>query len=167
MRGCIHVIEARIIEPQLQQLTIMPRVSVIIPNLNGRHLLETCLSALDRQTFCDFEVILVDDASSDDSIEWTQAHFPYIHIVRLSQRSGLAIACNRGAAAAQGEILVMLNNDTEVEAGWLEALVQAMDQNPHAGAVASKMLLFDRRNFLHTAGDMVGKDAITRNRGVW
>ena len=56
----------------------------------------------------------------------------------------------RGTRAAAGELLVMLNNDTEAEPGWLAALVEAATANPHAGAIASKMLLFDRRDTLQT-----------------
>ncbi len=64
-------------------------------------------------------------------------------------------------------MLVLLNNDTEAEPGWLEALVTGLMAQPEAGSAASKMLLFDRRDTLHTAGDMMGKDGIPRNRGVW
>lgn len=145
----------------------MPRVSVIIPNYNGLNYLPTCLEALRRQTYRDYEVILVDDASHDDSLAWTRVHFPEVRLVALERNSGMAAACNRGAAIAQGEILVMLNSDTEAEPGWLEALVRTLDEHPRAGAAASKMLLFDRRDTLHTAGDMMGKDGIPRNRGVW
>ena len=76
-------------------------------------------------------------------------------------------ACNAGVAAASGDVLVLLNNDTEAEPGWLEALVTGLMAQPEAGSAASKMLLFDRRDTLHTAGDMMGKDGIPRNRGVW
>jgi len=145
----------------------MSRVSVIIPNLNGLRLLDTCFGALWQQAYRDFEVIMVDDASTDSSIEWTREHYPEIRIIRLPKTSGLAIACNSGAAVAKGEILVMLNNDTEVEPGWLQAIVVAMDEDPCIGAVASKMLLFHQRDTLHTTGDMVGRDGIPRNRGVW
>lgn len=145
----------------------MPRVSVIIPNYNGQPLLETCFGALRRQAYSDFETLLVDDGSSDDSVRWVGERFPEVHVLRLGRNSGLAAACNHGAAAAQGEILVMLNNDTEAESGWLGALVEALDAAPCAGAAASKMLLFDRRDTLHTAGDMMGRDGMPRNRGVW
>ena len=145
----------------------MPRASVIIPNLNGLRFLETCLGALRRQTYRDFETIMVDDGSTDDSVPWTNAHFPQVRIERLAKRSGMDVACNRAAKIAQGDILVMLNNDTEAEPGWLAALVAALDAHPRAGAAASKMLLYDRRDTLHTAGDMVGTDGVPRNRGVW
>ena len=145
----------------------MPLASVIIANYNGQRFLETCLGALRQQTFRDCEVIMVDDASTDDSVAWTRAHFPEVRLMVLPQNSGLDVACNRGAAAAQGDILVMLNNDTEAEPGWLGALVRAMESNPRIGAVASKMLLLHQRDTLHAAGDMMGKDGMPRNRGVW
>lgn len=146
-----------------------PTVSVIIPNYNGRRFLATCLEALRRQTYPRdrMEVILVDDASTDDSVPFVKAHFPEVRVLRLPRNSGLAAACNRGAALARGEVLILLNNDTEAEPQWVEALVEALRSHPWAGAAASKLLLFDRRNVLHSAGDLVGIDGIPRNRGVW
>ena len=146
-----------------------PLVSVIIPNYNGIRFLETCLSALAGQTYPRdrLEVILVDDASTDASVPFVRDHFPWVDVVPLEQNSGLAVACNRGVAHARGEIIALLNNDTEVEPQWVEALVQALEDHPWAGAAASKMLLFDRRHIIHTTGDMMGVDGIPRNRGVW
>jgi GT2 family glycosyltransferase len=143
--------------------------SVIIPNYNGKRLLETCLDALRRQTYpaALTEIIMVDDASTDDSVQFVRERFPEVKIIRLASNGGLAIGCNAGAKAATGELLVMLNNDTEAEPGWLAALVEAAERYPQAGAIASKMLLFDRRTVLHNAGDMMGADGIPRNRGVW
>ena len=113
------------------------------------------------------EVILVDDASTDDSVAFVQANYPEVKIVRLARNSGLAAGCNAGARVATGDLLVMLNNDTEAEPGWLAALVEMAAAHPKAGAIASKMLLFDRRDTLHNAGDVMGVDGIPRNRGVW
>lgn len=145
------------------------RASVIIPNYNGRRFLETCLGALDRQTYPaeHTEIIVVDDASTDDSVAWMGEHYGRVKIVALAKNSGLAAGCNAGARAATGDLLVMLNNDTEVGPGWLAALVAAAAAHPDAGAIASKMLLFDRREVLHNAGDLMGADGIPRNRGVW
>lgn len=143
--------------------------SIIIPNYNGLRFLQPCLDALRTQTYpADLtEVILVDDASTDASVTFVRQHYPEVRIVQLARNSGLAVGCNAGAAVARGELLVMLNNDTEAEPGWLAALVEAAQAHPQAGAVASKMLLFDRRDTLHNAGDLMGADGIPRNRGVW
>lgn len=147
----------------------LPRVSVIIPNYNGLRFLGVCLDALRAQTYPReaTEVILVDDASTDASVALVREHYPEVQVVQLSRNSGLAVGCNAGARVARGEFLVMLNNDTEAEPAWLAALVEAAMTHPQAGAVASKMLLFDRRDTLHNAGDLMGADGIPRNRGVW
>jgi GT2 family glycosyltransferase len=144
-------------------------VSIIIPNYNGLRFLPTCLDALRAQTYPreHTEIVLVDDASTDNSVAFVTEYYPEVKIVQLARNSGLAVGCNAGAQAAAGELLVMLNNDTEVEPGWLAALVEAASANPQAGAIASKMLLFDRRDTLHNAGDLMGADGIPRNRGVW
>jgi len=143
--------------------------SVIIPNYNGLRLLPACLDALEAQSYpADrFEVILVDDASSDGSVAYVEAYYPEVRTLALGENRGLAGACNAGAAIARGDLLVMLNNDTEVEPGWLAALAAVAERNPNAGAIASKMLLHDRRDTLHNAGDVMGCDGIPRNRGVW
>ncbi len=146
-----------------------PTVSVIIPNYNGLRFLDRCLSALHRQTYPQeqLEIILVDDASTDASVQYVRDAYPSLRVLSLAHNSGLAVACNRGVEAARGEVVLLLNNDTEVDPRWVEALVDALEANPWAGAAASKMLLFDRRRVLHSAGDMVGVDGIPRNRGVW
>ena len=146
-----------------------PPISVIIPTYNGLRFLATCLDALRAQTYPRglMEIILVDDASTDESVASVRTNYPEVRIVRLVHNSGLAIGCNAGARAATGELLVMLNNDTEAEPGWLAALAETALAHPEAGTVASKMLLFDRRDVLHNAGDLMGADGIPRNRGVW
>jgi GT2 family glycosyltransferase len=143
--------------------------SVIIPNYNGLCFLPVCLSALEVQTYplLHAEIIVVDDASTDGSVAFVREHFPQVRVVEMARNCGLAMACNAGAAAARGDLLVMLNNDTEAEPDWLAALVAAAHAHPRAGSIASKMLLFDRRDTLHSAGDVMGADGIPRNRGVW
>ncbi|MCD6290656.1 MAG: glycosyltransferase family 2 protein [Anaerolineae bacterium] len=150
-------------------MTERPFASVIIPNYNGERFLPTCLDALRAQDYpADrFEVIVVDDASRDGSLALLERVYPEVRVVALSRNRGLAAACNAGAAVARGDALVMLNNDTEAEPGWLAALMDVLATHPEVGAVASKMLLFDRRDVLHSAGDMYGRDGIPRNRGVW
>jgi len=143
--------------------------SIIIPNYNGLRFLPVCLGALEAQTYppSRTEVILVDDASTDGSVAFAREHFPRVRVVEMARNCGLAAACNAGAATAQGDLLVMLNNDTEAELGWLAALAAAAQAHPRTGSIASKMLLFDRRDTLHSAGDVMGADGIPRNRGVW
>jgi GT2 family glycosyltransferase len=144
-----------------------PLLSVIIPNWNGARHLPTCLDSLRRQTYPHLEVILVDNASRDESVALVRRDYPEVVLVQLDENLGLTGGINRGVQAAQGEIIAPLNNDTEVAPGWAEALVTALLAHPEAGMSASKMLLFDRRDTLHSAGDAYGVDGIPVNRGVW
>lgn len=143
------------------------RVDVIVPTFNGRELLGECLRALRRQEFADFSVTVVDDGSTDGTARFVREQFPEIQLVRLAGNGGLARACNAGIAATSGEFVALLNNDTEPEPGWLKALVAALDAAPAAGSAATKLLLYDRRDTLHSAGDCVAIDGMPLNRGVW
>lgn len=141
-------------------------VSVIIPNWNGANHLVECLDSLLVQTYEHVEVIVVDNASTDNSLSLMET---YSSVKVLPQESNLGFtgACNIGIRAAVGGILVLLNNDTAVDPGWVEFIVMAFDLNPKIGIVASKMLLYDQRDTLHTAGDYVSLDGLAHNRGVW
>ena len=145
----------------------MTTASVIIPHLNGKHHLDDCLISLRRQTFTDFEVLLVDNGSTDGSQIYVCEHFPEVKLIELGRNLGFTGACNAGWAAARGEFIILLNNDTAADAQWLAAIVDAFGHHPEAGIVASKMLLFDRRDHFHTAGDFYRLDGIPGNRGIW
>jgi GT2 family glycosyltransferase len=144
-----------------------PLLSIIIPHYNGAHHLPPCFKALRAQTYPHLDIILADNGSTDESLALTRRDFPEVKIIELGQNLGLTGAINRGIEQATGEIIVPLNNDTEVAPGWAEALVDALQNYPDARIVASKMLLFDRRDTLHSAGDGFGTDGIPINRGVW
>ncbi len=144
-----------------------PLLSIIIPTYNGARHLPPCFNALRRQTYPRLEIILVDNASTDESLALTRRDFPEIKIISLPRNIGFAGAINRGFEQSGGEIIVPLNNDTEVSPGWAQALVDALNAYPEAGLAASKILLFDRRDTLHSAGDGFGVDGIPINRGVW
>ena len=149
------------------RLTKYPLVSVIIPNWNGVRHLPTCLSSLRHQTYPNLEVILVDNASTDESVVLVGRDYPEVVLLQLDENLGLTGGINRGIQLAGGEIIAPLNNDTEVAPTWAEALVTALLEHPDAGMAASKILLFDRRDILHSAGDAYGVDGIPMNRGVW
>jgi GT2 family glycosyltransferase len=145
----------------------LPLLSIIIPNWNGARHLPICLNALRRQTYPRLEVIVVDNASTDESPDLVQRNYPEAKLIRLDTNHGLTGGVNRGIQVARGEVIAPLNNDTEAAFGWAEALVTALLAHPDAGMAASKMLLFDRRDTLHSAGDAYGVDGIPVNRGVW
>jgi GT2 family glycosyltransferase len=145
----------------------MHRVDVIIPTYNGAAMLSHCLDALRGQTFRDFAITVVDDGSTDGTAELLAARYPEVRVLRRASNGGLVAACNRGIAATRAELVCLLNNDTEAEPGWLGALVAALDAAPGAGSAASKLLLFDRREVLHSAGDGFTITGLPVNRGVW
>ncbi|MBC7812687.1 MAG: glycosyltransferase family 2 protein [Burkholderiales bacterium] len=140
---------------------------MIIPNWNGKPFLTPCLDALAFQTHTALEVIVVDNASSDGSQALIKAHYPWVKLIELPKNEGFTGACNAGIRAATGAYIALLNNDTEAEKGWAAAVVAAFERHPEAGIVASKMLLYDRRDHLHTAGDTFTTDGRAGNRGVW
>lgn len=144
-----------------------PRVSVIIPSWNGFALLRGCLEALRRQTYPNYEVIVADNGSTDGSVPALEREFPEVRVLALPTNGGYSGGCNAGIGAARGELLVMLNNDTEADPGWLEALVEAMDRHPEAGSVASRIMIYDRRDVLHSAGDLYRRNGTPDSRGVW
>ncbi len=144
-----------------------PAISIIIPHLNGRHHLDDCLQSLRRQTWRDFEALLVDNGSTDGTQAYVAENYPEVRLVQLPENRGFTGACNAGWQAAQGEIIILLNNDTEADPRWLAEVMAAFDRHPRAGSIASKMLLFNRRDHLHTAGDFYRVDGIPGNRGVW
>ena len=144
-----------------------PTASIVIPNWNGAHHLRVCLPALRQQSEQSFELIVVDNGSTDDSEDAVNQEIPEAQFVKLSRNFGFARACNEGIIRAEGRHIALLNNDTEPEAGWLAALVCRLDSDPEIGSVASKLLLFDRRDLIHSAGDFYRIDGVPGNRGVW
>ena len=142
-------------------------IAVIIPNWNGARLLRTCLDSLRRQSLRGFETIVVDNASSDESRELLAREYPEVRLVPLSENRGLAGGVNAGIRSTDASIIATLNNDTEAHQDWLQELVRALEDHSDAGSAASKMLLFDRRDVIHSAGDYYGVDGVPGSRGVW
>lgn len=142
-------------------------IDIIIPNYNGAALLPICLDALRRQTRRDYAITVVDDGSTDDSLELLRAHYPEVRVLALGRNVGLAAAVNRAIAQTNAEFVVLLNNDTEPDERWLQELVGALERYPSYAFAASKLRLFDQRNTLHSAGDGYRLDGVPFNRGVW
>jgi len=132
---------------------VPPRVTVVIPNWNGERFLGLCLGSLREQSFRDFETILVDNGSVDGSRGFVGEHFPEVKVVPLGENRGIAAAFNAGIEASGAEYVVLLNNDTELDPGWLEALVRATEDRPESGLFASRLVDFYDRSVLDGAGD--------------
>ncbi len=132
------------------------RTSLIIVNWNGRDLLEDCLPSLENQTITAEEIIVVDNGSNDDSVEFLKISFPSVKVVTLDKNYGFAKANNIGIRLASGSRIALLNNDTVVDSQWLEELNHALDNHPEVGFCASKILMYWDRDVIDSAGDMLG-----------
>jgi GT2 family glycosyltransferase len=141
---------------------MLPRVSIIVVNWNGCHHLGECLDSLSAQTFRDFEVVLVDNGSSDGSLALVRACYPTVKILPLAENTGFARGNNLGFAQAQGEYLVTLNNDTRTEPGWLAALVAAADADPRIGMVGSRIGSYADPDCLDSIGVAICPDGMSR-----
>ncbi|MEI6775367.1 MAG: glycosyltransferase family 2 protein [Chloroflexales bacterium] len=142
-------------------------IDVLIPTYNGAHLLPACLDALRAQIRRDFVVTVVDDGSRDGTLAMLAERFPEVQVLARPQNQGLAKAVNAGIAATRAPYVVMLNNDTEADPRWLDQLVGALEHRPHYAFAASKLLLFDRRDHIHSAGDYYQVSGEPGSRGVW
>lgn len=142
-----------------------PAISVVIPNYNGAAYIETCLHSLLRQTFQEFEIIVVDNASTDASVAMASAIAPAATIVRNGKNVGFAAAVNAGVAASRGAWVAVLNNDTEVAPTWLAECVAAIGRHPDAAFLASRILDFRRRDRVYSAGDCFLRAGIGYRRG--
>ena len=128
------------------------KVSVIIVNYNGMPYLDACLRSILAQNPPDFEVILVDNKSSDGSLKFARRMFPDLLIVANEKNLGYTGGINSGIAQAKGKYLAPLNVDTEVEKNWLSAMVEFMDANPDAGAATPNSLLYEDRSKVGVQG---------------
>lgn len=129
-----------------------PRVSVIVVNYNGMPYIERCISSVLNQSDVDFELILVDNNSSDGSLDLVRDKFPSTVVVANNKNLGYSGGINSGFARAQGIYLAPLNVDTEVRLDWLSLMVEFMDHHPDAGAVTPKSLLYSDRTKIGVQG---------------
>jgi GT2 family glycosyltransferase len=133
-----------------------PLCSIVIPSYNGRELLARCLASLERHrpdpARYPLEVVVVDNGSSDGTSDWLAAAHPGIHLVRLESNQDFCGAANAGLAAARGAFVQLLNNDTEVTAGWVEAGL-APFADPSVGSVAPLVLVRSDPTRVDSAGD--------------
>lgn len=132
---------------------LSPRITVVVVNYNGGDYLRGCLRSLAEQTFRDFETILVDNASSDGSLDRIVERPDRLRILRQDSNLGFAAANNLGARIGRGEWLALLNPDAEAERDWLAALMQAIAKRPSHRMVASLQLNMHDPSRLDGAGD--------------
>ena len=138
--------------------------SIIIPVFNKVEYTKQCIHAIIRNTPAQlFEIIIIDNASTDDTKSYLQGLSGDVRIITNEQNVGYTIACNQGAAVAQGKYLVLLNNDTVPQPGWLESLVKLAEERPDAGAIGAKLVY--PNGMLQEAGGIVFQDGSGWNFG--
>ncbi len=132
----------------------MAKVTVIIPNYNGDAYIDDCLRSLKEQTFKDFEILIVDNASEDKSADFIEEHYPEITLVRLGQNYGFSRAVNEGIKRTTSPYLILLNNDTRCDSSFVEQLVGEIEKSDKVFSVASKMVQMYAPEKLDGAGDL-------------
>ncbi|TAE51433.1 MAG: glycosyltransferase family 2 protein [Bacteroidetes bacterium] len=130
----------------------LPSVTVVLLNWNGRSWLEQFLPFLAASTYPAMRVLVVDNASSDDSVSWLKAHYPEVSCLVLDQNYGFAEGNNRAIPYVDTPYFVLLNSDVEVSPGWLEPLVAAAESHPDAASVQPKIRAWRQRDTFEYAG---------------
>ena len=141
-----------------------PVVSIIIVNWNGRPYLPDCLDNLARQSFRNFEVVLVDNGSVDESVSFVKEHYPWVKLVILNENTGFSVGNNHGLQHAVGDYIVTLNNDTRVEPDWLQVMVITADTHPDAGMIGCRICSFDDPDVIDSIGMGICRDGMSRGR---
>ncbi len=140
-------------------------VSVVIPNWNGRAWLPACLEAVAAQQPAPSEVIVVDNGSTDGSVDYLRAAHPEVRLVALARNTGFASAANRGLEAARTELVALINTDVVLADDWLARMAVAIDSAPRLASVACKMLSLQDRDRVYDAGDVLRRDGVCEQRG--
>lgn len=140
-------------------------ISVVVLNWNGKRYLKDCLDSLRGQTFKEFEVIFVDNGSSDESVAYVKSNYKEVKVIALTENKGFGGGVNKGIENSKGELIFLLNNDTVVDPHCLEELNEAMTDKPSIGFCATKLLFYGEENVLNAAGDRFSRLGMGENIG--
>jgi GT2 family glycosyltransferase len=139
-------------------------ISIIIVNYNGKNFLSACLASIFYQTYFPFEVIIVDNASDDGSVDYVQKNFPEVKIFVQPANLGFAGGTNAGIRKASGKFILTLNNDTIVSRDFIDELVKPMISDPSVGMCASKMIFPDGR--INSTAICISRSGAAWDRGM-
>jgi GT2 family glycosyltransferase len=135
-------------------MTAEKLVSVIVVNWNGKEHLKECFTSLKKQTYVPLELLLVDNASVDGSVEYVEEHFPMVSVLINPENRGFGGAVNRGVEKAKGEYILFLNNDLHLDERCVEKMVD-MVEGESVGAIVPKILYFNNENRINSFGNLI------------
>lgn len=133
-------------------MPVSPKIAVVILNWNGRNYLEKFLPSVILSSYSNFEVIVADNASSDDSVTFLQQHYPQIRIIRLDKNFGFAAGYNKALSQVDAAYYMILNSDVEVQIRWLEPLAGLLESDRKIAACQPKILSYNNRDQFDYAG---------------
>jgi GT2 family glycosyltransferase len=145
-----------------------PLVSIVIVTWNGRQYLDACLEAVAAQAGVASETILVDNASTDGTVDYVRERFPWVRVVAMPENRGFAGGNNAGVREARGRFVALLNNDTVPNPGWLEALLRGIDESAGFALVTSRIVYMHDPGVIDSAGDgmLASGGAFKRHHGA-
>jgi GT2 family glycosyltransferase len=143
----------------------LPLISTIILNWNGKEYLNSCIQSVKKQTYPNIEIILVDNASEDDSVETIKNLFSDLRLIINPENIGYGGGNNRGIREAKGSYIFVLNSDTVIEKDCLELLWKCIETDQKMGVTTPKILLYDRRDTIDAAGLTIYLDGLSIGRG--
>lgn len=130
----------------------LPKVAVVILNWNGKHHLEEFLPSVVKSTYANLEIIVGDNASTDDSIDFVKENYSEVRIIRNDENYGFAGGYNRVLAQVECDYYILLNSDVEVTPDWIEPVIRLMDADKAVAAAQPKLLSYQSRNMFEYAG---------------
>lgn len=133
-------------------MTATPLVAIVILNWNGRHYLEQFLPSVLATTYTNFQLIVADNASTDDSVSFLENHFPQVQILQLSENFGFAGGYNKALQSVEADYYLLLNSDVEVTPNWLQPMIDILQQQPHFVACQPKILAYKTKSLFEYAG---------------
>ena len=144
----------------------LPSVSVVVLTANSMAHIAGCLGTMMDQSYQNYRVLVVDSNSSDNTIRFIRSHFPGLQVLSLDENLGYRKGNALGMRMAEGDYVVICNDDVEVERDWLATLVQAMEQDPSLGIVTPKILFYDNRDTIDAAGNTLHYTGTYGSRGI-
>lgn len=140
-------------------------VSVIILNWNGQAYIKTCLDSVLNQDYRNIEIIVVDNASEDESADMVRKSYRDVVLIQNQSNLGFSMGNNIGIRRARGDFLLVLNNDTELDRGCITAMKKSIDRDSRYGSSASKIYLKDSPGTVDAAGIAIFRDGLSIGRG--